>query len=130
MRTLCVVSTLVVFTLACAQSGPVAQRQQPTISKEESTEAKKKPSDAPTTTTNEKPVARREKTLPAQRQPSSKPGDKQESAEPEKASTQKLLRELIAIVEEGKAAATKDEMAAEDAVMLEITGLIMEELRL
>ena len=121
------VSILVVFTLACSEPGPVVQRRR-RIRRQLPAEVKRKPSTAPVTaTTRQEDTKQRRVEAAQEQQPATAAQDKQENAKRGSAATQKLLRELIAIVEKSKAVATKDEEAAEDAVMLEITGLIMEE---
>ena len=127
MKSLCMVSVSLVFTLACAGTGPAARREHGEVGQKRLPGIKKKPSVAPTTTIAGQEGTKRDRTLAAKEQSDKEAGGKQKSARGEKSATQELLRELIAIVEEEKATATKDEMAAEDEVMLEITGLIMEE---
>ncbi len=128
MRSLCTVSALFMFILACRGTGPAVRVEKGKTEQKQAVKATKKPLIAPKIAAPEQKPAKPQKTSAAEEKPATETAGEQKPAEPEKAPTPEILKELVAIIEAAKAkAATKEEMAAEDEVIMEITGLIFEE---
>ncbi len=141
------------FCTACKPGGAIREAQEETEQKELAEAVKKPSSVAKITTTEQKDAtpdknvaagaekeptpeiagkqedAGTEKTVGAEGKPAAEITAKQEEPKPEKAPAPKVLSELIAILERAKEekAATKEGMAAEEHLIQEITGLIIEE---
>ena len=120
MRNLCTASALFMFILACRGTGPAVRVEREKTERKQAVKATRKPLIAPKITA---PEQKPQKTSAAEEKPAKETAGEQK---PEKASTPRILKELVGIIEAAKAA-TKEEMAAEDEVIMEITGLIFEE---
>ncbi len=129
MRSLWIVLAMFTFTLACTQTGPAIGVKQEKTGPKETAEATKKPSGAvKAATAKEKEAKPDEKTPAAGARPAREVAAKQQEADAQRASTAERLSQLVAAAaEEAKTAAGKQQVAAEEGLMREITGLIMQE---
>lgn len=124
MRGLWTVSALLVLTLACRGGDSVVRVQQKTEAREPSQTMRQKTTDSATTRQEQEKT---EKTLAPREKPSQEITREQKVVEPNEAPpTREETSELMARLK-GERAATEEEIAAEEELMDEISGLIMEE---
>lgn len=150
MKSFCLILAFLVFTLACRSSGPLVRIEQGRTQGEKPAQrvAQKTPGASEAAATRQE-AATAGKTLAAEpklvgevieQQEAPKPGavsavepkpaqgaaGKQEDTKPKKTPPPEVLKQLIALIEREKAA--KEQVAAaEEEIMLEISGLIIEQ---
>jgi len=128
MKSFCIASVLLVLSLSGAGSGPsAAVEPDGTTAQNESAETAKETSGVATAATDSQEDAKLEKTVASQGESTQEGADKQDDAKPQKTTPAPPRLSSLLELAEGERAATKEEIAAEEELMAEISGLIIEQ---